>query len=111
MTALADVTGVDAAIVYSLEPLWGVAFAWWFLGERLEAQGWAGAGLIMVASLWTQVMKRLGRSPNNTKFRATGGGFTATGVIIILNMLLPVNLNSITHVRVLLVLTDRGILA
>jgi hypothetical protein len=28
VTTLADVTVVDAGIVYSLELLWGVAFAW-----------------------------------------------------------------------------------
>eukprot|EP00959_Pyramimonas_sp_CCMP1952_P289757 6060061-Pyramimonas_sp.AAC.1 len=38
MNALADVPAVEAAIVYSMEPLWGTAFAFMMLGERLEAQ-------------------------------------------------------------------------
>ncbi|HJQ76836.1 MAG TPA: DMT family transporter [Acidimicrobiia bacterium] len=38
-----------AALVLAAEPVFGVATAWVVLGERLGAQGWAGAALIVAA--------------------------------------------------------------
>lgn len=38
-----------AAVVLSAEPAFGVATAWVVLGERLTAQGWLGAALIVAA--------------------------------------------------------------
>lgn len=38
-----------AAVVLSAEPAFGVATAWIVLGERLTAQGWIGAALIVAA--------------------------------------------------------------
>lgn len=38
-----------AAVVLSAEPAFGVATAWVVLGERLSAQGWVGAALIVAA--------------------------------------------------------------
>lgn len=44
------VVGADtAAIVLAAEPAFGVATAWVVLGERLMAEGWIGAGLIVLA--------------------------------------------------------------
>ncbi len=37
------------AIVLSLEPVFGVTFAWWLLDERLTGRGWVGAALIVGA--------------------------------------------------------------
>ena len=54
--ALQDVSSVDAAIIYTLEPVLGAGFAWMLLGERLGAKGLAGAGIILASSLASQVM-------------------------------------------------------
>lgn len=54
--ALQDVSSVEAAIIYTLEPVLGAAFAWVMLGERLGAKGFAGAGIILASSLVTQVL-------------------------------------------------------
>lgn len=43
------VGAATAAIVLSAEPAFGVATAWVILGERLNLQGWIGAGLIVAA--------------------------------------------------------------
>ncbi len=46
------VVGPDmAAVVLAAEPAFGVATAWVVLGERLMAEGWLGAGLIVLAIL------------------------------------------------------------
>jgi drug/metabolite transporter (DMT)-like permease len=38
-----------AAVVLAAEPAFGVAAGWVVLGERLDAGGWLGAGMIVVA--------------------------------------------------------------
>lgn len=43
------VGAATAAVVLSAEPAFGVATAWVVLGERLDFQGWVGAGLIVAA--------------------------------------------------------------
>ncbi|KAK3263298.1 hypothetical protein CYMTET_27888 [Cymbomonas tetramitiformis] len=53
--ALRDVSAADAAMVYSMEPLWGAFFAWLLLGEHLTVQGWVGAMFIMSGSLVSQL--------------------------------------------------------
>lgn len=53
--ALQDVSSVEAAIIYTLEPVLGAAFAWALLGERLGAKGLAGAAIIVASSLATQM--------------------------------------------------------
>ena len=35
------------------EPVWGALFAMLWLGERLDAAGWAGGALMLAAALWT----------------------------------------------------------
>jgi hypothetical protein len=42
-------------MIYSMEPVLGALVAYAFLGERWGGWGWAGAGVIMAASLLTQV--------------------------------------------------------
>lgn len=54
--ALQNVSSVDAAIIYTLEPVLGAGLAWMMLGERLGATGLAGAGIILASSLATQVL-------------------------------------------------------
>lgn len=54
--ALQDVSSVDAAIIYTLEPVLGAGFAWALLGERLGLKGMAGAGIILASSVFSQLM-------------------------------------------------------
>jgi drug/metabolite transporter (DMT)-like permease len=49
----------QAAIVFALEPVYASAFAYFLLGERLGLQGLVGAGLIIAATLTSQL-----RSPH-----------------------------------------------
>jgi drug/metabolite transporter (DMT)-like permease len=55
MVALQSVTSTEAAMVYSLEPVSGALLAYAFLGDRWGPAGWAGAALILAASLVTQL--------------------------------------------------------
>ena len=54
--ALKDITSVDAALIYSLEPVLGALFAYIFLGERWTSVGWVGAGMILFSSLLVQLL-------------------------------------------------------
>ena len=54
--ALHDVSSTDAAIIYTMEPVLGAAFAYALLGERWGSLGWAGAGLIVLSSLAAQIL-------------------------------------------------------
>ncbi|KAK8969631.1 hypothetical protein KSP40_PGU018565 [Platanthera guangdongensis] len=38
MDAMCDVSATETAIIYGLQPVWGAAFAWFFLGERWEKE-------------------------------------------------------------------------
>jgi drug/metabolite transporter (DMT)-like permease len=40
-------SATHAAIIFALEPVWAALLAAWFLGERLEATGWWGGGLVL----------------------------------------------------------------
>lgn len=40
-----------AAVVFAMDPVYGAGFAWGLLGERLGAQGLAGAAAVVVAAL------------------------------------------------------------
>ena len=55
VVALQDVSSVEAAIIYTLEPVLGAAFAYLLLGERWGPAGWCGAALIVLSSLATQI--------------------------------------------------------
>ncbi len=54
--ALTDVSSVEAAIIYTMEPVAGAALAYALLGERWGPSGWAGAALIVGACLATQLL-------------------------------------------------------
>lgn len=47
VVSLRDVSAAEAAMVYTLEPLYGAGFAWLLLGERWGPMGWVGAALIL----------------------------------------------------------------
>lgn len=49
-----DVSSTEAAIIYTLEPVFGAGLAYVMLGERWGTSGWVGAGLIIVACLIAQ---------------------------------------------------------
>lgn len=55
LLAMEYVSSVDAALVYSMEPVLGAGMAWVFLGERWGALGWVGAALIVGSSLVIQL--------------------------------------------------------
>ena len=42
-----DIPAERAAVIYSLDPVYGAAFSYWLLGEELGPTGFAGAALIM----------------------------------------------------------------
>jgi drug/metabolite transporter (DMT)-like permease len=55
LIALQTVSSTEAALIYSLEPVSGAAMAYAFLGERWGPMGWAGAAVILAASLACQL--------------------------------------------------------
>lgn len=44
----------EAALLYTLEPVFAMLFSFWFLGETLGARGLMGAGIILLATLLGQ---------------------------------------------------------
>jgi drug/metabolite transporter (DMT)-like permease len=55
IVALREVSSTEAALVYSLEPLIGASLSCLFLGEKFGPTGIAGAAIILVSSLATQL--------------------------------------------------------
>ncbi|MEM9276662.1 MAG: DMT family transporter [Cyanobacteria bacterium P01_F01_bin.143] len=55
----ARVKSTQAAVIYTLEPVWGLVFAYFILGEVLGWRGWFGAVLIVVATLMSQFASSL----------------------------------------------------
>ena len=55
-------TPTRAALIYTLEPVFGALFAVLYAGERLSAFGWAGGGLIVtgmiVAEVWPKPVEK-----------------------------------------------------
>lgn len=73
--ALQDVTSTEAAIIYTMEPVLGAGMAWVVLGERWNAAGWVGAGLIIGACLLAQLLgvEEEGHAPHNTNPKSPHG--------------------------------------
>jgi drug/metabolite transporter (DMT)-like permease len=61
----------DAAIILSSETLFAALFGAWWLGERLDGQGWLGCGLILGALLAVQLLPLL---HNRLKAGRAGSG-------------------------------------
>lgn len=59
LAAMCNVSATETAIIYGLEPVWGAAFAWFFLGERWGVTGWIGAALVLGGSLTVQILGSL----------------------------------------------------
>jgi drug/metabolite transporter (DMT)-like permease len=49
-----SVSGPQASLLYTLEPVWAAMFAWIGSGEGFGRAGWAGAGLILAAAMASQ---------------------------------------------------------
>ena len=58
----ARVKSTQAAIIYTLEPVWGLVFAYFILGEVLGWRGWFGAAMIISATLISQFYPSVVRS-------------------------------------------------
>ena len=54
-------SSTEAAIIYTLEPVFGAAFAYYLLGERWGMSGWVGAALIVTSCLAAQLLGALAR--------------------------------------------------
>ena len=52
-----EVSAPDAAIIYALDPVYGAGFSFLLLGETLGPQGAAGAGLVLLAVLFSRTAK------------------------------------------------------
>ncbi|MFE4106337.1 DMT family transporter [Almyronema epifaneia] len=50
-----SLAATEVAIIYTLEPVFAALFAFWWLGERLGIRGGLGAGVILVATLISQL--------------------------------------------------------
>jgi drug/metabolite transporter (DMT)-like permease len=48
----------QAAVLYSLEPVFAAVFSYWWLGEVLNLNGWIGAGLVLLAMILSQIPTR-----------------------------------------------------
>lgn len=49
-----QVPALQAAIIYTMEPVWATLFAWALLGERVGLVGAAGGAFVLLATLWAQ---------------------------------------------------------
>jgi drug/metabolite transporter (DMT)-like permease len=44
----------EAALIYTLEPVFASVFSFWLLGEQLGVRGFIGAALVLTATVWSQ---------------------------------------------------------
>jgi drug/metabolite transporter (DMT)-like permease len=56
----------QTAVIYSLEPVFAAIFSWWWIGEGLNAQGFIGAALILLAMIVSQLPDRTTRATTHT---------------------------------------------
>ncbi|WP_205370258.1 DMT family transporter [Thermoleptolyngbya sp. PKUAC-SCTB121] len=57
-SAQRHLSATEAAILYTLEPVFASLFAFWWLGERWGLRGWLGGGVILAATLLSQLRSR-----------------------------------------------------
>ncbi|BAU41618.1 DMT family transporter [Leptolyngbya sp. O-77] len=57
-SAQRHLSATEAAILYTLEPVFASLFAFWWLGERWGLRGWLGGGVILAATLLSQLRPR-----------------------------------------------------
>ena len=53
------VAAYEAALIYTLEPVFAALFSFWFLGETLGLRGLLGAGIILLATVLSQVAPKV----------------------------------------------------
>ncbi|MCB1897898.1 DMT family transporter [Cognatazoarcus halotolerans] len=58
ITALRAVPAQEAAVVASLEPVYGIALAWYLFGEAPGAREWIGGAMIVGVSVWLTWTRR-----------------------------------------------------
>ncbi len=56
------VTASEAALFYTLDPIFTALFSYWLLGEKLGVRGWIGASLVVGALILSQIV---GKSSEN----------------------------------------------
>lgn len=106
VVSLRDVSASEAAMVYTLEPLYGAAFAWVLLGERWGLKGWAGAALILGGSLTMQLLGKVEDLPEEKSSPSSSSAIVAAlGVGAALALLLaasssPESMASVSEVPV-----------
>ncbi|WOB43062.1 DMT family transporter [Thermoleptolyngbya oregonensis NK1-22] len=54
-SAQRHLSATEAAILYTLEPVFASLFAFWWLGERWGLRGWLGGAVILAATLLSQL--------------------------------------------------------
>jgi drug/metabolite transporter (DMT)-like permease len=69
--SLAGVRISTVGVTTALEPVYGIAFAWWLLGERPSLKTALGAALIIGAAV--VVARRQGPAPGDTAVRSRAG--------------------------------------
>lgn len=57
-SAQRHLSATEAAILYTLEPVFASLFAFWWLGESLGLRGWLGGTVILAATLLSQLRLR-----------------------------------------------------
>ena len=57
------VPAAQAALLYTLEPVWAVAFAWLVVREGLGVRGWVGAAAILAGAVISQLPALRRRTP------------------------------------------------
>ena len=65
----ARVTSTEAALIYTLEPVWGLVFAYLILDEVLGWQGFLGASLVVLATLISQFSSQYERKKHRSLYR------------------------------------------
>ena len=58
ITALRAVPAQEAAVVASLEPVYGIALAWYLFGEAPGVREWIGGAMIVGVSVWLTWTRR-----------------------------------------------------
>jgi drug/metabolite transporter (DMT)-like permease len=66
-------TPTRAALIYTLEPVFGAIFSVWLAGDRLTVLGWSGGALIVIGMLAAELWPQHDRRPVATELVAGSG--------------------------------------
>ncbi|WP_379127145.1 DMT family transporter [Paenibacillus sp. sgz500958] len=56
-------TATRTGLIFSLEPVFAAFFGYWFAGEQLSMQGYAGASLVLLGIVASELLGRMSLSP------------------------------------------------